>query len=181
MPYVATVSKAADEVKVRRRGLLIVWARRWLSEPLSHIIPSSSSAMHIVRRTQAGAATCVADSLLVSAETGTDWTNTGFMVGGSLFMGLLMWLRRVFVWWPLHPIGYTMLSSWALIKAVALNLYRLDDKVYSRQVRGIENVSRCEADIPWACAWRDDLRWNLGTCWNGNRRQHGLSNLAELK
>ena len=68
-----------------------------------------------------------------------------------------------------------------LIKAVALNLFGLDDEVYSRQVRGIENVSKCEADIPWACAWRDDLRWNLGTCWHGNGRQHGLSNLVELK
>lgn len=67
-----------------------------------------------------------------------------------------------------------------LIQAVALNLFRLDDEVYSRQVRGIENVSSGEADIPWTCAWRDDLRWHLGNCWNGNGCQHGLSNLAEL-
>lgn len=67
-----------------------------------------------------------------------------------------------------------------LIQAVALNLFRLDDEVYSRQVRGIENVSSGEADIPWACAWRDDLCWHLGNCWNGNGCQHGLSNLAEL-
>ena len=32
---------------------------------------------------------------------------------GSLSMMLLIWLRQIFLWWPLHPIGYTMLSSWA--------------------------------------------------------------------
>ena len=68
-----------------------------------------------------------------------------------------------------------------LLKTVALDLSRLDAEVYARQIRGLANVSRGEADIPWARAWRDDLRWNLGTCWNDNGRQHGLSNLAELK
>ena len=68
-----------------------------------------------------------------------------------------------------------------LIKAMALNLSRLDDEVSSRQVRGTENVSSREADIPRACARRDDLGWKLGNHWNGNGHQHGLSNLAELK
>ena len=27
-----------------------------------------------------------------------------------------MWMRQTFVWWPLHPLGYTMLSSWATFK-----------------------------------------------------------------
>jgi len=55
-------------------------------------------------------------SILLSSPTGTDWTNTGFIFLGSAFTVALMWLRRVFVWWPLHPIGYTMLSSWASFK-----------------------------------------------------------------
>ena len=56
------------------------------------------------------------NSVLVDGETGTDWTNTGFIISGSLLMMLLIWLRQIFLWWPLHPIGYTMLSSWASLK-----------------------------------------------------------------
>ena len=55
-------------------------------------------------------------SVLVGHETGTDWTNVGFMIFGSVFMLALMWLRGIFVWWPIHPIGYTMFSAWGTFK-----------------------------------------------------------------
>ena len=38
------------------------------------------------------------------------------MIFGSAFTVWLMWMRQTFVWWPLHPLGYTMLSSWATFK-----------------------------------------------------------------
>ena len=27
-------------------------------------------------------------------------------------MALLMWARHYFVWWPLHPLGYTISANW---------------------------------------------------------------------
>ena len=130
MPYVVNGLKAADEVKVRRRGLLIgMGAAMVIGTLVSYYSVLNVSYAHRAPYTGGAGDMRWLTSVLVSAETGTDWTNTGFMVGGSLFMGLLMWLRRIFVWWPLHPIGYTMLSSWASFKLWPLNLYRLDDEV----------------------------------------------------
>ncbi len=117
MPYVANGLKAADEVKVRRRGLLIgMGAAMVIGTLVSYYSVLNVSYAHRAPYTGGAGDMRWLTSVLVSAETGTDWTNTGFMVGGSTFMGLLMWLRRIFVWWPLHPIGYTMLSSWASFK-----------------------------------------------------------------
>ena len=117
MPYVANGLKAADEVKVRRRGLLIGMAAAMVIGTLV----SYYSVLKVNYAPRGQATGGAGDmrwltSVLGGAETGTDWTNTGFMAFGSLFMMLLMWLRRVFLWWPLHPIGYTMLSAWASLK-----------------------------------------------------------------
>ena len=170
MPYVVNGLKAADEVKVRRRGLLIgMGAAMVIGTLVSYYSVLEVSYAHRAPYTGGAGDMRWLTSVLVSADTGTDWTNTGFMVGGSLFMGLLMWLRRIFVWWPPASNRVYNAQFLGLIQTVALNLYRLDDEVYSRQVRRIENVSRGETDIPWACAWRNDLRRNLGTYWNGQR------------
>jgi hypothetical protein len=34
------------------------------------------------------------------------------LASGVLGMGLLMALRGVFYWWPIHPLGYAMQVSW---------------------------------------------------------------------
>ena len=52
-------------------------------------------------------------AVLTSSKTNTDWINSGFTVLGSIVTLSLIFLRRIFVWWPIPPIGYTMLSSWA--------------------------------------------------------------------
>jgi hypothetical protein len=117
MPYVMNGLKAADEVKVKRRGMLLGMA----SAMVIGLIVSSYSTLRISYQYRAPYTGGAGDmrwltSVLVGTDSGTDWTNTGFMVFGSLFMMLLMLLRRFFLWWPLHPIGYTMLSSWASFK-----------------------------------------------------------------
>jgi len=38
-------------------------------------------------------------------------------VGGAM-VALLAWLRINFVWWPIHPLGFVMATSWA-----SLNLW----------------------------------------------------------
>jgi len=40
------------------------------------------------------------------------------MVSGGIIVGLLSWLRLNFVWWPIHPLGFVMATSWA-----SLNLW----------------------------------------------------------
>ena len=35
-----------------------------------------------------------------------------FMGIGGTVMGLLMWARHHFVWWPLNPLGYTISANW---------------------------------------------------------------------
>ena len=117
MPYVMNGLKAADEVKVKRRGMLLGMA----SAMVIGLIISIYSTLKISYQYRAPYTGGAGDmrwltSVLVGADSGTDWINTGFMIFGSLFMVMLMSLRRFFLWWPLHPIGYTMLSSWASFK-----------------------------------------------------------------
>jgi len=42
----------------------------------------------------------------------------GSMAIGAVFVGILSWLRLNFVWWPIHPLGFVMATSWA-----SLNLW----------------------------------------------------------
>jgi len=38
----------------------------------------------------------------------TNWTAIGCMTAGAAFMGLLMYLHRTFLWWPLYPLGFAI-------------------------------------------------------------------------
>ncbi|MBI4531086.1 MAG: hypothetical protein HY709_06140 [Candidatus Latescibacteria bacterium] len=42
---------------------------------------------------------------------GWGWATTGI---GALVMGLLMWARHRFLWWPLHPLGFTIGAVWLM-------------------------------------------------------------------
>ena len=37
---------------------------------------------------------------------GIYWPGVGFLLGGGGMMGLMMWARHRFLWWPLNPIGF---------------------------------------------------------------------------
>ncbi len=37
------------------------------------------------------------------------------MVIGGIIVAVLAWLRLNFVWWPIHPLGFVMGSTWAII------------------------------------------------------------------
>ena len=43
--------------------------------------------------------------------------NTAYfaMAAGAALVTLLAWLRINFVWWPIHPLGFAMASSWASV------------------------------------------------------------------
>ena len=40
------------------------------------------------------------------------------MIIGALIVGAMAWMRLSFVWWPVHPLGFVMATSWA-----SLNLW----------------------------------------------------------
>ena len=116
MPYVMNGLKAGEEVRLRRRPLLLAMATAMILA----VLLSYYSVLQLCYRQgainlMAGASGHVRQlaSILAGPQTGTDWTNTGFIMLGGLFLLLLVWMRNLFVWWPLHPIGYTMFSSWA--------------------------------------------------------------------
>jgi hypothetical protein len=54
-----------------------------------------------------GSPAVVYDQALRNLEkpTGVYWRGIWFLLGGGGAMGLMMWIRHRFLWWPLHPIG----------------------------------------------------------------------------
>ena len=116
MPYVMNGLKAADEVKANRRRLLMGMG----AAMVVGLVVSYYSIMKLcygrgAQHLMAGGSWYMRqlDSILSNPTVGTNWANTGFIIFGSAFVLFLVWIRGVFVWWPLHPIGYTMFSSWA--------------------------------------------------------------------
>ena len=43
---------------------------------------------------------------------GTYWPGWAFLGGGGVAMAAMMWARQRLPWWPLHPIGFPIMSSW---------------------------------------------------------------------
>ena len=117
MPNIMNSLKAADEVKVKRRHLLLaLGVSMVIGLIVSYYSALKISYQHGAPYTGGSGYLHQLESLLISPRKGTDWVNTGFMIFGSLFTFWLMWMRQVFLWWPFHPIGYMMLSAWASFK-----------------------------------------------------------------
>ena len=117
MPNVMNSLKAADDVRVKRRHLLMAMGvAMFIGLLVSYYSVLKVSYQYRAPYTGWGGFMHQLASILTGQRTGTDWTNTGFMIFGSVFTVWLMWMRRLFVWWPIHPIGYTMLSAWGAFK-----------------------------------------------------------------
>ena len=52
----------------------------------------------------------VRDVILREQAWTTNWTEMGFIGVGAVAMAFLLYMRRTFYWWPLHPIGYIALG-----------------------------------------------------------------------
>jgi hypothetical protein len=48
----------------------------------------------------------------IQYPAGTRLLELLFMLSGSAFMGLMLFMRYRFIWWPLHPAGYLMHLTW---------------------------------------------------------------------
>lgn len=44
--------------------------------------------------------------------TTTDWTKLIFVITGAGFMVFMLFMRRTFIWWNLHPLGFVMPTVW---------------------------------------------------------------------
>lgn len=57
----------------------------------------------------------VADVATKNLEpAGVYWPGLGFLGLGGTGMLLLTWLRQRLLWWPLHPIGFPIMTSWVV-------------------------------------------------------------------
>lgn len=117
MPNIMNGLKAAGEVRVNRRHLIMAMG---LSMVLGLLVSYYSvlKVSYEYRAPYTGWSGFLYQlgTTLISPRTGTDWVNTGFIIFGSVFTIFLMWIRSIFIWWPIHPIGYTMLSAWGAFK-----------------------------------------------------------------
>jgi hypothetical protein len=59
----------------------------------------------------------------IQRPTSTDWTGVAYMIGGGLFSGFLIFMRRSFVWWPLHPLGYIMAQGYFESSRIAFSFF----------------------------------------------------------
>jgi hypothetical protein len=48
----------------------------------------------------------------IQEPEGVNWLGMSFVGFGAGGMLLLTWLRQRFLWWPLHPIGFPIMTSW---------------------------------------------------------------------
>ena len=116
MPLILTGLKATDESVRRRRmllglsfaGLLLamgVFAWRMLAETYARGALNSElwwfrESIWVFNNV------LIRDVLLRERSQMTDWTEVGFMGVGAVVMAFLLYMRRAFYWWPIHPIGY---------------------------------------------------------------------------
>lgn len=53
---------------------------------------------------------------------GVHWPGLGFLAGGGLAMGAMMWARQRLPWWPVHPIGFPIGAN-ALLNPVWFSVF----------------------------------------------------------
>ncbi len=44
----------------------------------------------------------------------SDWAGTSYMTGGAVVSFFIMFMRMRFLWWPFHPAGYALATSYAM-------------------------------------------------------------------
>ena len=44
----------------------------------------------------------------------SDWAGTSYMIGGAVVSFFIMFMRMRFLWWPFHPAGYALATSYAM-------------------------------------------------------------------
>ncbi len=59
----------------------------------------------------------------INERRGPDYTAVAYMIGGAAVSGFLIFMRRGFAWWPLHPLGYIMSQGYFESTRVAFSFF----------------------------------------------------------
>ena len=124
MPASLHTLKIADEVRLNRRRLVLaVFAAIAVCIPIAYYSHLKASYAFGATRTNYWTAWTLLWSPplpfaqaahVIARPFGTDWHGIGFLIAGAAQMVLLYVLRYRFIWWPLHPIGLTLMSTFPL-------------------------------------------------------------------
>ena len=114
----AHTSKLADMIKLHKKGVLtaIVLALLvalcvsiWYTVSLGYRYGAYNYGRFMFR---AGATLPYENSVNDMLNPyGTDWRRLGFFAVGIIAMAAMTFMRYRFVWWPVHPLGYTVAST----------------------------------------------------------------------
>ncbi|MCC6442845.1 MAG: hypothetical protein IT210_05235 [Armatimonadetes bacterium] len=115
------IQKASDEVRARRRKLLVIIFLAILGAivfagAIQIWLPYRSGAINLYTYPY------VANNIqffrenqpMMEGSVLYDWQAPVFFTAGAVVTALLGWLRLTIWWWPLHPLGYAMSVSWAI-------------------------------------------------------------------
>ena len=115
MPNVMNGLKMSSSVRFNRNHLLVSMS----AAILVGLVVSYYSYISLAYRYGASnmlispeVGTLNATSFHILNPSGTNWADTIFVSIGGIMMSFFMLMRRRFLWWPFHPIGYATLSSW---------------------------------------------------------------------
>lgn len=113
--------KIADPVKLKKKSLLIAIVLSIVLaigvsfySSLRLIYGKGASALQHWTYFSAPRSVFLRLSYLISNSPETDWTSVLFIFIGGIVMFFLVMMRRWFLWWPFHPIGYIMPSDFAM-------------------------------------------------------------------
>ncbi len=113
--------KASDGVRVRRRALLPILVAAVLASCLfggiiHMIIPYSRGGITLYQAVYQGLnlAPFREFESHMSGSKPMDWQAPVFFSAGVVFTLFLSYMRSLFYWWPLHPLGYALCVSWTI-------------------------------------------------------------------
>ncbi len=121
MPYAVQSLKFADEVGLNRRQVIVGTAVAF-----AFLLPAAYWSAMATIYSHGGRA--LSQWYFVSGamwpfkrlqntivnQVARDWAAIGCAVAGATLMGAMTWLQRSFTWWPIHPLGYTMGSTFTM-------------------------------------------------------------------
>ncbi|MDI6828904.1 MAG: hypothetical protein QME62_10510, partial [Armatimonadota bacterium] len=113
--------KASDGVRIRRRALLPILVAAVLASCLiggiiHMIIPYSRGGITLYQAVYQGlnlAPFREFESHMFGSKP-MDWQGPVFFCAGVVFTLFLSYMRSLFYWWPLHPLGYALYVSWTI-------------------------------------------------------------------
>ena len=119
MPHIMHAFKVSDHTHINRRKLLgaisiAVFVAIGISWYTTLDLAYHKGAFHLLPGPFVHRARGYFGQMVVAIQNrqGTNWSHVNSMIAGSLVTGFLLFMRHSFIWWPLHPIGYLLGSTY---------------------------------------------------------------------